>query len=198
MRKNHGFAAFLTAVAVLCAVALGLCGSGGRAALPVCPTQKQLEQRGATASEVSSAPQTSTENFPITSTLTAPVVQCSYQGSLTLLLLYWQLSPAQQPVAKAHFAFECQQKTPCTIFLAKGSNTVVETTPGGQTTTKQRPTLNEVVIAGSLNGEAEATNPPSSHARCDELAQTLFGFFAGGATVGKKTALLRAEFDCPS
>ncbi|HMD52750.1 MAG TPA: hypothetical protein VKG62_08535 [Solirubrobacteraceae bacterium] len=93
-------------------------------------------------------------------------------------------------------AYLCKLKK-CTVYLTKGSNTFVTTSPGGTTQTKSEPTLVEVVIAGSVNGEATATNPPRSHERCDELAHVLFVYFAGRAPVGKGMGTLTEEFDCP-
>jgi hypothetical protein len=194
VRLGHVLVAALAATAAASVVAVGV--PAARAALPACPTQSQLEQHGATASEVSSPPQLSTGTFPVAANLNVPDEQCSYQGTLSLLLLYWGLSPAQLAVAKEHFQYLCKQKK-CTVYLNKGSNTELSTSPGGKTKTTSRPTLVEVVIAGSLNGEATVVNPPTSHAPCDKLAHLLFGFFAGVSPVGKESTTLLEDFDCP-
>jgi hypothetical protein len=161
------------------------------AAFPSCPTQKQLEQRGATAAEVASEPQMSTGKFPIAANVVVPDQQCSYQGSWALILLYWQLTKAQESLAKAHFAYECKVKS-CTVYLARGTNVVTNSSPGGKTTTL--PTLNEVVL-GKVNGEAMARNPSSSNARCDELARTLYSFVVGAGP--QNTPDILEELVCP-
>jgi hypothetical protein len=198
MRMRFGLVGAVAATAVVSALVVGASASAAPAAFPPCPTQSQLAHLGATAGEVSSPPQMSTGTFPVAAGLTVPDEQCSYQGTLLLLLVYWGLPPTQLAAAKAHFQFECRLKNKnCTVFLNRGSNTIVSSTPGGATKTKSEPTLAEVVIAGSLNGEATATNPPTSHARCDTLAQALFGFLAAGGPAGKETASLRQDFSCP-
>jgi hypothetical protein len=179
--------------AVVGAVLLGLAVPVAAAALPTCPTQKQLQQRGATAAEVSSAPQESTGTFPVAPHLTVPDEQCSYQGTLGLLLAFWQISNPQQAAAKQHFAYECKLKS-CTIFLARGVN-VVATSSGGKMTTRRLPTLTEVVLNGKVSGEASTANPPPSSAHCDELARTLYSFLTG---VGpRNTPDILEEATCP-
>jgi hypothetical protein len=162
------------------------------AAFPACPTAKQLQQRGATATEVTSGPQASTGKASITSTVVVPDQQCSYPGSWALLLVYWELTKAQEAAARAHFAYECKLKS-CNIFLTRGSN-VVMSSSGGKTTTKSLPTLNEVVL-GKVNGEASTANPPASSSRCDELARTLYSFVVGAGP--QYTHDILEEFTCP-
>jgi hypothetical protein len=193
VRRRFGLVSATAATGAL-AFVVGVGASAPPAALPVCPTQRQLEQDGATASEVSSPPQMSTGTFPVAANLTVPDEQCSYQGTLSLLLLYWQLSPAQLAKAKAHFQYLCKLQK-CTVFLNKGSNTVVISSPGGRTKTKSVPTLNEVILTGKVNGEASTSNPPSSTARCDELARTLYSFVVGAGPQSTRDIL--EEFDCP-
>jgi hypothetical protein len=195
--RRRLFAAALAAAIAASVGALAPGASGVRLALPACPTQTQLDRRGAAAGDVSSPPQETTGKFPVTAALLVPYEQCSYQGKFSLLLVYWLLSPEQQAVAKAHFAYECRQKQACTVYLTRGTNTVVRTSPGGKATTKDEPTLAEVVISSSLSGEATATNPPAARTRCDELAHVLFGLLAGGAPVGKNVSSFRDDFDCP-
>jgi hypothetical protein len=159
------------------------------AAFPSCPSQKQLKQRGATAAEVASGPQESTGTFAIAANLSVPDEQCSYQGASGLILMFWQLTKAQQKIAAEHFAYECKVKS-CSIFLAQGSNVVMS--PGGKT--KSLPTLNEVVL-GKVNGEAMARDPSSSSPHCDELARALYSFVVGAGP--PNTPDLLEELSCP-
>jgi hypothetical protein len=165
--------------------------------LPACPTQKQLEARGATAGEVTAAAQMSTGKFPLTSTLIVSDEQCSYPGALGLLLVFWHLTPTQQAAAKAHLAYECKRK-PCSVFVSKGQNTSTTVTvgSGGSSSGKAKgttvTTLNEIVITAAVQGEATAKNPPKAAIPCDALARALYGFVAQASPIGQKHILEEA------
>ena len=160
------------------------------AAFPNCPTQQQLVKRGATKTEVQSAPQVSTGTFPLTAKLTVPDEQCRYQGSWLLTIVYWHVSRVQLAAAISHFLYECKTKN-CSVFVSKGAN-VESTTTGGKTTTKSVPTLNEVVLGGRVTGEASAVyrspDPP-----CDVFADVLY-FVLAGAT---PTRSISPQVRCP-
>jgi hypothetical protein len=194
MKTRCSFVAAVGVTTAISVLALGLGASAAHAAaFRPCPTQQQLEQRGATAAEVSTAPQTSTGTFSVAQGLNAPDEQCSYQGTLHLLLMFWRLAPSQKEVALKHFAYECKRK-PCTVFLTKGVNTVVVSSPGGKTKTKSVPTLNEVVISGNVTGEA-ITEEVNATTQCDVLAAALYGWLVGGARPGANSSL-RDELSC--
>jgi len=194
VRNRLSLVAALVASAAASVVALALGEPIARAALPMCPTQSQLERHGATGGEVTSGPQMSTGEFPLTATLRVPDKQCSYQGTLSLLLVYWQLSTSAEGAAKAHFAYECKLKS-CTVFLTKGVNSVVVSSPGKKTKITSEPTLVETVIGGSVNGEATVSNPPSSAEDCDQLARALYSFLAGRGPFASGDIL--EQFGCP-
>jgi hypothetical protein len=183
---------FAVALAIASAILVAVGAPSAHAAFPPCPTQTQLEQRGATSGEVSSAAQPSTGTFHVTQGLSVPDEQCSYQGSWLLLILYWQLTSAQQAAAKQHFAYECKKKN-CSVYLSNGTNTI-----SNGTTTKTVRTLNEVVLGAQVNGEATTTNPPPHGKSCDRLARTLYKVLDNRSRSPSERAFLASDyFNCP-
>lgn len=134
----------------------------------------------------------STGTFPVAQGLLVPDEQCSYPGPWNLSIVYWELKPGQVAAAKKHFAYECKLKS-CKAYVFSGTNTVVSTGTNGATTTKTVKTFDEVVILGSVNGEANVDKPPTSASGCAQLGSMLFSFVAGRKFVGNT---LQA-FPCP-
>jgi len=173
---------FLAALAAASVAALAAGTPVVRAAFLPCPTQKQLEAHGAKASQVSSPAQVSTGKFPLTSTVIVPDEQCSYQGTLGLLLVYFHLTPQQAAAVQAHLAYECARKNKkCTAFVSKGTNVISTTNAAtGQVTTKQVSTLNVIVTSGPVEGEASARFAPVSDRQCSVIAAA-FWVYLGSA-----------------
>lgn len=168
----------LVALSASSAAVLALAAPSARAGLPPCPAQKQLEARGATAAEVSSPAAMSTGTFPLAGNLTVPDEQCSYQGALGLLLVFWHLTPRQQKIAQAHLQYECKATgKKCAVFVSEGSSisSSVDAATGKTKNTTEK-TLEVIVTSGKVEGEATAKNPPKSVKPCDLLATALYSF----------------------
>ena len=174
---------FLAAISIASVAASA--APGARAGLPPCPTQAQLAARGAKPGQVTSPAQTSTGTFPLTATVIVPDEQCSYQGVLGLLIVYFHLTPAQAAAVQAHLAYECRKGQKCTSFAMTGSNTQVTTDAAtGKETTKVVSTLNVIDTAGAVQGEVSAKFAPVSAYQCQVVATALWAFGGGSPVNG--------------